>query len=132
MEQITIAILNSAILTNPNMIYTYRSISLEDAKAILKTNRHKSYVGHGPTADLLTRIFDRYIPLNRTSYIQRKGDIAIVVKLKGRIPEGAVLTLDQIKEIGYTFHLLTAIRHTDRIDTQILVDALTLPIEIDR
>ncbi|HNC58634.1 MAG TPA: DUF1874 domain-containing protein [Leptospiraceae bacterium] len=46
------------------------------------------------------------VPVNRIEYRQETGDTAIVFKLKGRPPEGAILSKEQLEEIGYDFGII--------------------------
>jgi len=39
-------------------------------------------------------------------YAQEVGQQAIVLKINGRIPEGKILSLEDIEEIGYTLKLM--------------------------
>ncbi len=47
------------------------------------------------------------VPVNRIQYEQTTGDLAVVFKLRGRPPEGKILTAEEIEAIGYDFGLLT-------------------------
>ena len=45
--------------------------------------------------------------MNRVMYKQDSGDQALIFKLNGRPEEGKILSVEEIKEIGYEFGLLT-------------------------
>jgi hypothetical protein len=47
------------------------------------------------------------VPVNRQQFAQEVEQLALVFKLNGRPPEGAVLTRQEIEEIGYSWKLLT-------------------------
>jgi hypothetical protein len=44
--------------------------------------------------------------MNRIQYQQAPGNTALVFKLKGRAPEGKILTTKEIEEIGYEWGIL--------------------------
>jgi hypothetical protein len=47
------------------------------------------------------------VPVNRQMFAQEVGQQALVFKLNGRPPEGAVLTREELDVIGYSWKLLT-------------------------
>lgn len=99
-----VTILNTSILTSFGS-YDYRKISLEEAKIICR-KKIQSAIGHQSTADILTKLLEKDIPINRIQYTQNMNEIAIVFKLKGRPEEGKILTIQEIEEIGYEFGVL--------------------------
>lgn len=50
-----------------------------------------------------------HVPMNRIEFKQEVGQNALVFKLRGRPPEGKILTIEEITEIGYDFQLMTRI-----------------------
>ncbi len=107
----SLTFLNTSILTTYGN-YSYEPVSLERAKRLVQeyqTNRHtiRSYIGHQSTADLMSRVLGYPVEVNRGQYTHEVGDVALVFKLKGRPPEGAILTLDELEAMGYEFALLT-------------------------
>jgi len=46
-----------------------------------------SYIGHESTAKLLSKLFNINIQVNRDMYEPRKNDLAIVIRLKKRLPK---------------------------------------------
>lgn len=65
-----------------------------------------SAVGHESTSQILTKLLEREIPLNRIQFKQEKGQKALCFKLLGRPEEGKILSLEDIEKIGYEFKLL--------------------------
>jgi hypothetical protein len=100
-----IAILNTSILTAYGM-YCYRPLSLSDVRALVAHHDILSAVGHASTAQILTELLGVDVPMNRIQFVQEVGQQAIVFKLKGRMPEGQILTREAIDAIGYEFGLL--------------------------
>lgn len=49
------------------------------------------------------------IPAGTGQFTQTAGTSALVFKLNGRAPEGAVLTRDEIEDMGYKFQVLTKV-----------------------
>jgi rRNA maturation protein Rpf1 len=105
-----LALLNTAILTADGD-YTIRTISLQEALDLLKANdgRVNSAVGHQSTADILATLLGAEVPVNRQMYAQAAGETALVFKVNGRAPEGAILDREQVEEIGYTLKALTRV-----------------------
>lgn len=100
-----VAILNTTILTNDGE-FTLKTITLEEAKELIKDKETLSAVGHESTSQILTKLLEREIPLNRIQFKQEKGQKAICFKLLGRPEEGKILSLEEIKKIGYELKLL--------------------------
>lgn len=107
-----LALLNATIATT-NGCYTIQTLSLESARSLVEdylttyASELDSAVGHQSTADIMTALLGVEVPMNRQQFEQQPGQEALVFKLNGRPPEGAVLTAEQIEEIGYTLKLMT-------------------------
>ena len=100
-----VALLNCAIITADG-IYECYSLSLEEVKQYIKDREIISAIGHEATAQILTELLERNVPVNRIVFEQQPNQVAIVFKLNGRVPEGRILTKDEIEEIGYSFKIL--------------------------
>lgn len=94
-------ILNTSILTDFGS-YDYKEISLQEARKMIRKG-FSSAVGHQSTCDVLNPLLRANVPMNRIFYKQEVGDVALVFKLNGRPPEGKILTVEEIEEIGYSF-----------------------------
>jgi len=101
-----LTLLNTAILTTFGD-YRYTPVTLEHARWMVEEQPWQSAVGHAATAEVLSRLLGVNVPMNRVAYIQRPGDNALVFKLRDRLPEGTILTVEDIERIGYDFGLLT-------------------------
>jgi hypothetical protein len=102
-------------------------ISLQGAKRILKAE-FTSAVGHAATAELLTGLFGLEVTHNRVSVSVRPGDEFVAFQLLRRPPEGIVLDLESLQEIGYELRLIK-FAETEYIETaaqakRVLRDAL--------
>lgn len=74
--------------------------------AIAFQNIIVSAVGHEGTAQLLSQILGFQVPVNRVSIKLAPSDILIVFQLLTRLPEGRVLTADEIKQLQYKFYIV--------------------------
>jgi len=104
-----IVFLNTSILTAEGGFY-YHNECLERVLDILQ-NEHKntprlSAVGHGSTAAVFSELTGENVPVNRIQYKQEFSDLCIVLKMKGRPPEGKVLNREEMEKIGYEFGIL--------------------------
>jgi hypothetical protein len=100
-----VTLLNTSIMTQFGS-YQYTEIPLQTVKNVIKCLGYQSAIGHSPTAEFLTEKLGFDIKANRIEYRQEAGDLAIVFKLNGRVPEGVILTKEMIEEMGYTFGYL--------------------------
>lgn len=104
--ELPIALLNTSILTTEGE-YSLRDISLGEAKEIIDNKELDSAIGHQSTAEIMTTLLDVDVAVNRQQFKQEVGQKALVFKLNGRPEEGKILSLEDIKSIGYKFQLLT-------------------------
>ena len=101
-----ITLLNTSILTNYGS-FKYQALSLESAKIAVATGDFQSAIGHEATAQILTTLLAVPVQVNRMQYEQAVDDQAIVFKLNGRPPEGKILSIEEMRQIGFSFGLLT-------------------------
>jgi len=97
-------VLNSPILTSFGF-YSYKPLSLAEAIALLKQG-FTSAVGHEATASFLSQLTGIAIPVNRVQVQMRPGDRAIVFQVLQRLPEGKVLSEEELKAVPYRLGLL--------------------------
>lgn len=100
-----VTLLNCAIITAEGS-YSLKKTSLEEVKKLIENVEIQSAIGHQATAEILTELLKTNVPMNRIQYEQQSGETAIVFKLKSRIPEGKILTREEIEQIGYEFCIL--------------------------
>jgi hypothetical protein len=106
-----LALLNTTIATSDGT-YTIETISLDQALHVYTDYEANgcgidSAIGHQSTADVMSTILAAAVPMNRQMFAQQVGQQALVFKLKGRPPEGKILTANEIEAIGYEFKLMT-------------------------
>lgn len=94
---------NTSIITGGPGVYSLKHSDIQEFREIWSTATEKvSAIGHEATAQIFSIILDEKIEVNRIQAEQKPGEIGLVLKVKGRIPEGTVLTdIKQIEEIGY-------------------------------
>jgi len=89
------------------------SIDLEKAKELLNRYGFISAVGHESTAAFLSRLLGLPVPFNRVAVQLGRGDAAIVFQLLGgRLPEGRLLTEEELATIRYQFFYVSVIPRT--------------------
>lgn len=99
-----VSLLNAAIVTTPGYLYQVDKITLAEAVSIIdKADAIISAIGHQSTAAVVSILVGKEIPMNRINYQQIPGDIAIIFKLKTRGPEGVILSIEEIEQLGYEF-----------------------------
>lgn len=95
-------VMNSPIMPN-NGKYESVPIKSGDVRFLLENNPFVSAIGHQSTADLLSKLTDVSIPVNRIAVSLKDGDVMIVFKLKTRLPEGTVLNKEELAKLEYEF-----------------------------
>ena len=63
----------------------------------------KSVVGHKATADALSTLLGREIAFNREEVSLRDGERFTVAQIHGRLPEGKVLSVEELKAFPFSF-----------------------------
>lgn len=81
-------------------------ISVEQARQLL-LDGFTSAVGHSGAAQFFTRLLGVDVPVCRISAQMKPGDRALVLRLKERLPEGTVLTEEQMRAFPFELALLT-------------------------
>lgn len=101
-----VVLLNTSIVTTPG-VYKLAPIAVDEARGICSASKEViSAIGHSATAEILTSVLGRPVAVNRFEYRQNVGDIAVVFKLRGRPPEGKILSQEEVDAIGFDFFTL--------------------------
>ena len=112
-----IVFMNAPILTAEG-VWTYRMIgNADNARVFLAEETwdgeqgvdpipRLSAVGHQSTAEAMTELLGEDVEVNRIDFRAEPGDACLIMKLRGRIPEGVTLDRKQLEEIGYDFAMM--------------------------
>lgn len=105
---------NTTIMPNEG-VYVNRKVNLEKALEIFESFRiplgfsgegqiqFTSALGHQGSADAFTSLGFEGVEVNRIQATMQPEDQAIAIKVLGRLPEGAILTLEQLQKVGFEF-----------------------------
>ena len=97
-------LLNTPILTEYGE-YSFKKISKEEAIEEMGYG-FVSAIGHEGTANLMSQLTGMTIPVNRVAIKMQPGDKAVVFRVLTRLPEGKVLSYEELSQIPYEFGLL--------------------------
>ena len=86
----------------PKVVVEEAVISADSAKMILQNTKFVNAVGHEGTARLLSELLDIDIKPVRRKVLLEPGDRAILLD---RLPEGKVLTEEELSKVQYKFIL---------------------------
>lgn len=104
-----LGLLNTSIITTTGT-YKMVDLTLDQARDLATQNKDNllSAIGHNATADVLTKLLGVDVAANRIIFTQDIGQKAIVLKMKGRLPDDVKdLTIDDMHNIGFDLFLLT-------------------------
>lgn len=95
-----IYLLNTPILTTYGV---YRFTGPLDVETVARriNSGFTSAIGHTASAEFLSQLLGLDIPCQRIRVEMQPGDTALVLRLKTRLPEGKVLTREEIEALDY-------------------------------
>jgi len=76
-------------------------ITVDEAREMLINNKFISAVGHEGTAKLLSQLLGIAIQINRITAFFEPGDVGIHFFLKTRLPEGKILSAEELAKLDY-------------------------------
>jgi hypothetical protein len=85
------------------IILKVKKVSVEEVKEMLAKG-FESVIGHEPTASFLTRLLGFEIRADRRQITIDANTVLIVFQLLSRLPEGKVLSEQEMSEIKYQFY----------------------------
>lgn len=100
-----LALLNTSICTAPGA-YDVSVVTVAGARQLATTMPIRSAIGHQATADALTELLGINVPVDRIAFEQQPGQLALVLKLRGRLPEGVILDRPGLDEVGFDLWLM--------------------------
>lgn len=99
-------VLNSPVLTGYGDWRLEGPIAVERAAELL-SGGFISAVGHAGTAEFLSKPLGVHVPVNRIAAEMQPGDCALVLRLKQRLPEGTLLSAEEMRAMPFELALLT-------------------------
>jgi len=94
-----------SMLTPPSTIKV-TEVTVDDVKRIL-SSEFVSAIGHEATAKIISTQLSIQVPVNRISIQLKPSDILVVFQLLTRLPEGKVLSEDEMKQVTAKWYVVT-------------------------
>ena len=85
----------------------FRKVNIEKVKEILQKHDFESAIGHKSTTNFLSKLLNVEIKANRVPIKIDDDTVLIVAQLKARLPEGKVLTEEEIAKIPIEFWIVS-------------------------
>jgi len=101
-------VMNTTIIPNDGLFHL-KTISEMEAKHWIATKKWISAVGHPATARVISDLLDVNVPADRIQVTFEPGDEALVFKLDTRLPEGKVLTVEELQDLPFSWKILKRI-----------------------
>ena len=94
------------MLAQSEAVIEVREVSEEEVRELLANTEFISAVGHQSTAELLSRRLGINVEFNRIEIKLEPGDTLIVAQLTQRLPEGAVLSEEELRQIPIRYFIV--------------------------
>jgi len=95
-----------AMLNSTDTCVRFQEITLSKVKELIGGS-FVSAVGHQATADVIAMLTGVEVPVNRVSVSLKEGDQLVVFQLLSRLPEGVILTAEEVQKIPHKWYLVT-------------------------
>ncbi len=102
---VALYLLNSPVISDFGHWSYQGPLTVAEAREIVAEG-FVSAIGHLSTANLLSKILGRQVPVNRIPVVLEPGDRALVFQLERRLPEGRVLGEAELLRAGFRLGLL--------------------------
>ena len=102
-------LLNTPVVTSLGS-YQHFKLPLDVVRTLLSDAKQVvSAVGHEATARLMTKILGYQVTVNRIAIEMEHGDVAIIFRVLTRLPEGAVLSEQELEQVPYEITVLQSV-----------------------
>jgi len=98
----------SLSMLTPPAIVKVTEVTVDDVKRILSSG-FVSAVGHEATAKIISVQVGVQVPVNRVAIKLTSGDILVVYQLLTRLPEGKVLSEQEMMQVQAKWYLVTVL-----------------------
>lgn len=102
MADYPVALLNSTNVTTDGL-FVVNTILFSTARYIVDHKSTISYVDNQSAAETMEDILGIDVPCSQESFYHEPGQLALVLSLNEKPPEGFDLSREQLEDIGYVF-----------------------------
>ena len=81
-------------------------VTVDDVKRVVAQG-FVSAIGHDATAKIISTQLGVQVPVNRVAIQLKPGDLLLVFQLLARLPEGKILSVDEMKQMPAKWFLVT-------------------------
>ena len=100
------------MLTESDVVVHVQEINPEQLKQELTTGTFVSAVGHESTADILSKLLGIHVLINRQAIRLKENDIVYVYQLLQRLPEGIILSREEIMQINFKIYKVKILKNS--------------------
>lgn len=91
----------------------FTDIDIEEARWLVSKEPIESAIGHPGTAEVFSRLLIHGIEPARTMVVLKEGETALLGSINARLPEGKVLTAEELKNLPIRWVKVTMMKDTE-------------------